>query len=717
MEEEKQIEQLAPQTNHQPQRQQLSTATSLPPQTNELDIRQILAMVRRRAILSGSVAIAVCGGIWFWALTSEARYAGSFQLLVEPATADSKLAELTQSDPNSNQSGGLDYETQIQILQSPKLIEPVLKQVTERYGDITYSSLLKNLTISRLETKTEKTKIIIVNYQDSEPQKVQFVLQNLADEYLSYSLRGRQTNLTQGSQFINSQLPILQKRVNLLQGKLQQFRQQYNFIEPEIQAQQLAQQVSNIKLQRLETQKQLAEVRALYKFLHSSGGVEALKDATVYQKLLEQVSVVDNQLATESTRFQADSPALQQLSQKRENLLALLQQEKATALGNRRKQVENQISQLEIRAKKIAQAQSDLNQQIKQTSTLVRQYTDLQQKLKIATESLNRFLETRESLQIETAQKEIPWILLTTPQLPQAPISPNVPRNLLLGVVAGFVAGTGAGLLAEKLDNVLHTRNDLKQLTLPILGLIPFCKDIKRLTPLAAAIKPKSLSSRIGNKNTQAEGNPFLEAFRSLQINLKFLFTLPSIRSVVISSAAPGDGKSTVAVHLAQAAAAMGRRVLLVDADLRRPEIHTRFGISNELGLSDVISKNLTFLDVMQRSPIGDNLFLLTSGKISPDPCQLLSTKKMQKLVEQLQQHFDLVIYDTPPILGFGDTMLLATYTDGILFVVRMGNTDRAILMQALDRLRTSQSTILGIVANGIKHDYITQQMRNYRRT
>ena len=195
-----------------------------------------------------------------------------------------------------------------------------------------------------------------------------------------------------------------------------------------------------------------------------------------------------------------------------------------------------------------------------------------------------------------------------------------------------------------------------------------------------------------------------LEAFRSLHTNIHFLASDTPISSLVISSAEHGDGKSTVAINLAQAAAAMGQRVLLVDADLRRPQVHTLLGLPNEQGLSNIVFTDLPVLKVIQRSALSENLFVLTSGQILPEPTKLLSSKKMQNIVEQLRQQFDLIIYDTASILGLADSSLLATHTAGILLVTRIDKTDRSVLRQALEQLKLSRTNVLGMVCNGIKN-------------
>ena len=695
---------------------------------DDLDLRQLLTIVRRRIVVISSVAVSIAVGVGFWTFTQQPRYEGKFRLLVEPVTTENKLDGLTQIpgiNPNLQQEG-LDYSTQIQVLISPELMSSIITKLSQRYPDIDYKSMLDAMTIQRYE----KTKILEVSYQDTEKAKIQFVLQQLAKDYLKYSLQERQTNLRQGIQFVDSQLPELQLRVNSLQKQLQQFRQQYNFIDPEVKAQQLSQQVDIVELQRLDTQKELAETRSLYVSFQAQSGAaladnpafyaatnsqersdtaQALKEAPVYQKLVGQLRDIESQIGADSTRFQEDSPNIIALREKRANLLPVLRAEAQRILGNKLVELSTKISGLEVRLAAISQAENKLDRSVEQLPTLARQYTDVQRDLKVATESLNRFLEKRESLQIENAQNEIPWQVIAAPKVEKEPVSPNIKRNLILGAIAGVIAGVAAALLAERLDNVFHTPEDLKDLTkLPLLGIVPFNKGLKQLAPLAQAkVEKKAEGYKLvlpSINNTQNENYfPFVESFRSLHTNINFLGSDTPINSLVVSSAQKGDGKSTVSVQLAQAAAAMGQRVLLVDADMRLPQVHSRLSLSNEQGLSNIISTNLPVYEAIQRSPLWDNLFVITSGQIPPDPIKLLSSKKMQAIMEELRQEFDLVIYDTPPILGLADSSIVATHTAGIVLVVRMGKTDRTVVRQALDGLKLSRANVLGLVVNGVK--------------
>uniref|UniRef100_UPI00312B6C43 polysaccharide biosynthesis tyrosine autokinase n=1 Tax=Microcoleus sp. CAWBG640 TaxID=2841653 RepID=UPI00312B6C43 len=353
-----------------------------------------------------------------------------------------------------------------------------------------------------------------------------------------------------------------------------------------------------------------------------------------------------------------------------------------------------------------------------------REYDNLQQELLVVTKSLSDFLAKREALRIDAAQQQIPWVLINPPEIPLDKFGKYITstvkqtrKQLVLAVVLSSLLGIAIGLLVEVLNNVFHTPESLRMATkFPIIGVIPLTKKIKRRSP----VRTRKLTS-VKAKNAQpVDAKPpipnlgdtgifrdsdytFLEAFRSLYTNINLLTADRPIRSLLVSSALDGDGKSTVALHLAATAAAVGQRVLLIDADLRSPQLHIKLGLPNLRGLSEVISTDLSLNEVIQRSPSEENLFVLTAGQIPPDPIKFLSSKKMQYLMEQFQAFFDLVIYDSPPLVGLADAHLIAAHTDGTVLVVKIAKTDRAQVTKVLEELKISGASILGMVANGLK--------------
>lgn len=719
-----------------------------------IDLRQLTSIVKHRLRLIGAVAFGVTTATAFFTFNQEPLYQGTFQLLVEPVSEE-------QEDPLSilqQDIGGLDYDTQIEVLRSPRVLNPIIETLTSKYPEIEYEELIKPQKSPLKIEQLDETKILEISYIDSDPQKIQFVLDNLSKSYLSYSLEERRLEVQQGIDFVENQLPEVRNRVDDLQGKVQQFRQQYNLLSPEQQAATLAKKQVDFEQDYFDAQSELKETRSLYALLQQQLGLlepqqalaaSYLSESPRYQNLLNELQKVEVELAQESARFLPTTPSVQTLEDRKAKLLTLLQQEANSVLGDNLAnvvenspsltspsslrlelnqqyiQAANKIEILELRQQVLQEAIARLKELSKQMPVIARKYTDLERELTVATESLTRFLSAREELELKGAQQALPWQTIATPKVTEDPIAPNPPRNLILGLVSGLLLGLGAALLAERLDPVFHSSEELREsVNLPLLGLIPIQKDLKPLDEIVEIPKKEKLGLpqlQIGNTTLhlnqppQAEektpinskqkwygASPFLEAFRSLNTNIKLLGSDTSIRSFVISSSIPSEGKSTISCHLAQAAAAMGQRVLLVDADLRRPQVHRWIGVENQEGLSNVLATGLDVEEAIIKVPEWENLSVITAGEIPPDPTRLLSSQKMYALMEHLKssRNYDLIIYDTPPILGFADGRILSTRTDGVVLVVRIGKTDRTILKQNLENITLSNIPVLGLVAN-----------------
>ncbi len=684
-------------------------------QEDDWNLQEFLGVLRRRSLILTSVTI----GVFTIIVTNLAlnrkppEYEGSFQLLVEPVNDESKAVDVVK-DFNLQKSS-LDYESQIQVLKSPELMRTTIKYLQASYPEIDYYSILESLKINRLG----ETKIIEVRYQSPNPKQTKVVLEKIAANYLDYSQKKRQTKLRQGVQFVEKQLPFIQNRVDQIQKDLQYFRQKHNFNDPESQESQIALLSVELSQQKQVIDLQLAQARANFAILQGENGVIAtLNNSPLYQQMVSQIRQFDVQIAIESTRFQDDNPIIQSLKEKRANLLPLLRQEEKQLLAVKFAEVATQLQGLEVQSQELAKIEQKIAQKRKQLPVLARQYIDLQRKLQIANESLNRFLSTHENLQIEISQSALGWQLLQAPTTTDIPLDAfSAQRNLILGLVASILSGIGIILLIEKLDNTYHSVDELKKrLKQPFLGNIPFGQEVETkqnrasnqkfpLVNIQNFISDKISSSNIlPYKQNRDSSRNFIEALRVVYTNIQLLSSDCPVRSIIISSAMPGDGKSTVAIHLAQIAATMGQRVLLVDADLRKPVIHNRVNLNNLWGLSNLISTNLPVEEVIRQLPSMNKLSVITAGPIPPDPTKLLSSEKMKQLMAEFHNKFDLVIYDAPPLVGLADASIIAPHTDGLLMVVRIHKTNSSMIKMALDNLKTARLNILGVVSNAKKN-------------
>ena len=292
------------------------------------EIGKLIAAAKRRAIVIGLVTITVSAGLMYKMRNRPPNYEGAFQLLVEPVnTSESRLqALLTETEGNkfatyNGKDFGLDYDTQIKVLKSPKVMEPIVKKIRERYPDFTPSELM----IERPFEGSTGTRILRVSYKNADPRRVKFILDLAADAFLEYSRDSRQTNLKEGIKFIEEQIPGLRTRVANLQAKIQTLRQRYSLMDPDYEAKKLIEYSGGLENRILETQANLAQARLerdAVKQLFDRGNYDAVlsKNAVAYSPLIRDSQTVNNQIAAESARLEEEHPTLKILREQQQYL-------------------------------------------------------------------------------------------------------------------------------------------------------------------------------------------------------------------------------------------------------------------------------------------------------------------------------------------------------------------------------------------------------------
>lgn len=700
----------------------------IPSQQSKVDpweLRRLGLMLRRRLFLIIPIALAITAGVVYRGWLQTPIYSQKFQLFLD-STAETNVNPLSEQRRASFVPPQFrDFKTEMEVLTSYKVISPLLSEIQSRYSDLNYDKLVKRLKLKHLEG----TAIIEVAYQDTNPEKIKFILNKLKRAYTDYSLNKLKNSTVQAEKLVEIQLPELRKRVDRLQRELQLFRRKYNLVNPEQQSQVLSERLANALQQKQEALTLLGETQSGYNSLQRELGVDikqarvisTLSEAPRYLALQERLQQIDTKVAEQTSRYTIGHPAIADLLEKKQRILSLIRQEALAVLGIEtlrelnikqlnqlpaisaqksirlqliQKLIETatQLQKLQTRLKYLAAVENLARRDLQQFATVIRQYTDLNRRLEIANQSLGRFLTAKENLQIETARKVSPWQVISQIEAPKQPISPNIPRGLALGGIAGVLAGVGVAIILGKLDNKYHSpeelQNDIGQI---FLGTIPYHKQLKTA--------PTQLS-----RNGTLANSIYWEAYISLQTNLNFLEPDKKLKSLVISSALPGEGKSTISLYLAKVSAAMGKRVLLVDADLRNPTIHRYIeSLTNTWGLSNAISGVAEAQELIQIVPSEENLSVLTAGQTPPNPARLLASGKMKELLLDFQTKYDLVIIDTPPLHGFADAKYLASQADGFMMVVGLDKTEKPAVRQVLNDLEVSHINLLGIVANGVK--------------
>ncbi len=363
--------------------------------------------------------------------------------------------------------------------------------------------------------------------------------------------------------------------------------------------------------------------------------------------------------------------------------------------ANRQLELQTEAASLQSQLASLNQAKYQAETNFENLPRLQQAFTELQRQLELKSEAYNYLLERRQELEISEAEETAPWRVLNEAFLPDTPISPNIQQGLVQALVAGGFLGVATAFLLQQLDQRIKQVEEIKQITrLPLLGVIPKVGD------------PIINVNIHTTKKSYSYYSSFTEGLRSLAMNLRYLMAEDGpIQTLAITSSTSAEGKSTISYNLGIVLAEFGLRVLVVDADMRKPKIHKLAQLPNETGLSDAITKDELWADFLQTS-IVENLDIITSGATSPNPIALLNSDKMKQLIAQWQAAYDYVIIDTPPIGVIADAKSLASQVDSVLFVSGIERTSRKALSNALDILRSSQCNIAGVVANLVDPEF-----------
>lgn len=314
--------------------------------------------------------------------------------------------------------------------------------------------------------------------------------------------------------------------------------------------------------------------------------------------------------------------------------------------------------------------------------------SQLQTTMKLYQEIYINLLNNLEAIRLARLQNTPNVVSIESAIVPTKPVSPKPLTNTGLAAVVGLMLAGGVAFLIEYLDDTIRTPEDVERvLKLPIIGYIGDISLSKGEVVDAHVLKhPRS---------------PVSEAFRSLRTNLEFTNVDHSLNKILIASSGPGEGKSTIASNLAIIIAQGGKRVLLIDADMRRPRIHSIFGFSNRVGLSTLFRGSMTVRSAMRPVAGINNVFVIPSGSPPPNPTELLSSAKMDQILLEAGQEVDVIVIDSPPSI-VADYQVLSTKVDGVVMVIKPGNTHAETASAMLEQLERVNANLLGVVLNKI---------------
>ncbi len=358
------------------------------------------------------------------------------------------------------------------------------------------------------------------------------------------------------------------------------------------------------------------------------------------------------------------------------------------AEAGRREFIQKQVDDLQT---KIQDAQKQIADQLSsiQVTASAREIADKQNQITALQVQMNQWQITYASLLTFLAPKSPNYISVVEPaRLPTSPIAPNVMMSVLVAAAIGLTLAVGGAFLIEYIDDTLKSPDDVEHsLKLSSLGLIARIAGATPEEKVVTLRHPRASHS---------------EAYRVLRTNIQVANVDQPVKTLLVTSPNPVEGKSLTAANLAVVMAQAGLRTVLVDADLRRPSQHRLFGVSNDFGLTNGLVQQETASDGYMHSTDIENLRVVTSGQIPPNPAELLGSKRMQKLIQALRDQCDMIILDSPPCLPLADAAVLARQVDGVLLVVDAGNTRRDTAARAKEALERAGGKVLGVALNRV---------------
>lgn len=726
----------------------------------DLGYGQLLATLWHRRYWFAGVFTGVLAIFIPLAIFKQPVYESHMQILVEPnyqkATGGNSGEYLEREFADNTIQ--VDYATQLKVFKSAKILNRVAeKLITNQaadeiittdsdelsYEDKIYSlaSYLKgSLNVFQVLGDDEETltKIIQANYIGSDRVETKRVLEVIQEVYVEYNLEQQEKRLRDGLNFVNNQIPKAQQELLKAEAAVTQLSKAYNLISPEDDAyavkeniRQLSQQRSELKAQKSEVQGNLAALQEQLGLPEdNSVALSRLSQSPRYQNLLNELQETEILLATQQQKFTNDNPIIQSLIDERDSKKALLKDEAEKILGEvppnflsdleslskkgqlvesdtnfiaRITESQSNLAGIRERERSLAQAEADLEQELTEFPELISRYKNLTQQVEIQRNSIQRLLQAKQELEVELNRGSFNWQVVEPPQ-PGEQIAPNLQQDLLLSLVVASFLGLTAAFIRETIDKRISNTEEITSKTdLRLLGTTPKLSASKGILS-----KLPLFNSQITSTREVVEWQPFREAIDMIYENLRLSSGYSSLKSLAVTSAIAGEGKSTFTLGLALTVARHQHRVLVIDADLRRPSLHQSFNLNNDLGLSDYLASDIKQPMIHQVSFSGETIELITSGTQIADPVRLLSTQKFNYWIEQQKQNYDLIIVDTPPVLGMVDAVKVASACDNTVLVTRLNKAKVSELLETTAVL--SNLKVLGIVANdSIK---ITQHYR-----
>jgi capsular exopolysaccharide synthesis family protein len=602
--------------------------------------------------------------------------------------------------------------TQVRLIQSDSVLRPVAQKydllalengptpATDAAHALAIRANAAPITLKQLKVDSpRRTYLILVSYRAADPVLAADVSNAIAQSYVEHTFNIRYRSAAGLSVFMEKQMEELKAKVETSSAALGQFERELNVINPEERT-----SIISARLLQLNSEYTLAQTDRVKKEAArqsvQTGSLEAAQVSTqgeALKRLSERVDEAEARYSDVKAHYGSSHPEYKKALGQWNEATRLLEQTKEN-IGRR---VDVEYREASSREDMLRQAVAEQKREFDNLNSRSFQYQTLKREAEGDKKLYDELVRRIKEAAINSSFQNSSIRIADPARPPLRPVYPSLYLNLLVALAASLALACGAAILSDMLDNTIRDPEQvMRTLSAVVLGSLPIVKNWRgRITsPTAGAelVRAGALSEQ--------ETNSYDEAIRTLRNSILLTDFDRRLRSLLITSASPGEGKSTIAVRLAMAHADQHRKTLLIDGDLRRPSVHRKLGMPSGSGLSTVLLTDTPWRDALVHLDQYPDLDILTAGPVSRRSSELLE-KRLLPLLEQASLTYDLVIMDGPPMLGFAEPLHMATAVDGVVVVGRAGQTSRKSVGSVLSVLGRLRANVLGLVLNEVNKE------------
>ncbi len=682
------------------------------------------------------MVILVIAGIFMAVAVASLRqtpiYEAVGQIVVNKA--DSNLITFKDSTPVVDYYDQADLDTEVRILQSDLMALQVIRQLNldkrPEFGGHSdqmqanqvadplqsdskhISALLGSFRGNLHVTLIPSTRIMEIHYTSTDPQLAASVVNTLADTYIKQNFQTKFESTMQASDWLSKQLVDLQMKVETSQEKLVRYQKEHEILGTDEKTNIITEKLDELNKEMTQAESDRMQKEALYRQTQSNDPVAVaaaiISDTTgsgsvatsgLLDRLRDQQAGLRIQVAELSTQFGPQYPKIEQLNNQLKEIDRQLLLETNKAVDHLKGQYLAALQREEMLRGSFEKQKQEAN---KLNESAI-EYSILKRDLDSNRTLYEGLLEKLKEAGVTAGLRSNNFRIIDAARVPTSPSEPNIPRNLLFALVLGVISGVGLAFLLENMDNTVRTPEQATALSLlPALGMIPLGSKSGNHGPAGKRLA-LTTSKEVVELVTQVRPQSHMaESYRALRTSLLLSNLGAPPKVIMVTSARPQEGKTTTSINTAIVLAQKGVRVLLMDADLRRPSVHKTMGMGPRSGLSNVLTGSATLQQTITTSTILPNLFIMPAGTPPPNPAELLASSNMRDLIVELREMYDHIVIDTPPTLSVTDAVVLSPRADATILVIRSGQTTKQALRRARDILMQVNAHVAGVLLNAV---------------